>query len=89
MLISSNVAIIGDDHPFDASSTPITEFSRSPLAHVRIGGDCLIGFGATIIGPLTVGSGSIVGAGAVVTKDVPPNSIVAGVPARTLRSRRP
>ncbi len=44
-----------------------------------------IGSGATILSQLTVGEGAIVGAGAVVTKDVPANTIVAGNPARFLR----
>ncbi len=45
-----------------------------------------IGSGATILANVTIGENSIVGAGSVVTKDVPPNKIVAGNPARQLRS---
>jgi acetyltransferase-like isoleucine patch superfamily enzyme len=44
-----------------------------------------IGSGATILSNTCIGEGAIVGAGSVVTKDVPPNSIVAGNPARVLR----
>ena len=44
-----------------------------------------IGTNATILAGITIGEGAIVGAGAVVTKDVPPNTIVAGVPARVMR----
>jgi len=44
-----------------------------------------IGSGATILSNTTVGENAIVGAGSVVTKDVPPNSIVAGNPAKVLR----
>ncbi len=44
-----------------------------------------IGSGATILSNITVGENAIVGAGSVVTKDVPPNAIVAGNPARVLR----
>ncbi len=44
-----------------------------------------IGSGATILGNVTIGENSIVGAGSVVTKDVPPDSIVAGNPARLVR----
>ena len=44
-----------------------------------------IGANATIVGPVVIGEGAIVGAGAVVTKDVPPGHIVAGVPAKTIR----
>ena len=45
-----------------------------------------IGSGATILSKVTIGENAIVGAGSVVTKDVPPNAIVAGNPARILRS---
>jgi acetyltransferase-like isoleucine patch superfamily enzyme len=45
-----------------------------------------IGSGATILSNITVGENAIIGAGSVVTKDVPPNVIVAGNPARMLRS---
>lgn len=45
-----------------------------------------IGSGATILSNLTIGENAIVGAGSVVTRDVPPNAIVAGNPARVLRT---
>jgi acetyltransferase-like isoleucine patch superfamily enzyme len=45
-----------------------------------------IGSGATLLGGITIGENAIIGAGSVVTKDVPANSIVAGNPARVLRS---
>ena len=45
-----------------------------------------IGSGTTLLGGITIGENAIVGAGSVVTKDVPPNTIVAGNPARILRS---
>jgi virginiamycin A acetyltransferase len=49
--------------------------------------DVWVGTRATILGPLKIGESSIVGAGAVVTRDVPPYSIVAGVPAKLIRKR--
>ena len=48
-----------------------------------------IGSGAVILAGVTIGAGALIGAGAVVTKDVAPNQIVAGVPARVLRSLKP
>jgi len=46
-----------------------------------------IGAGATVMPRLTIGENSIIGAGAVVTRDIPPNSICAGVPCRVIRTR--
>ena len=53
---------------------------------VRIGANCFIGGGATILPGVTIGQNSIVGAGAVVFTDVPPYSIVVGNPARVVAS---
>ena len=50
-----------------------------------IGDHCWLCAGATVCGGVTIGAGSIIAAGAVVTRDIPPNSIAAGVPARVLR----
>ena len=52
-------------------------------AHIEKG--CLIGIGAIILDGLRVGSGSIIGAGSIVTKDVPPSSMVLGVPGKKVR----
>lgn len=54
---------------------------------VIIGNDVWVGQGAMVMAGVTVGDGAIIAAGAVVTKDVPPYSIVAGVPARVIRKR--
>lgn len=55
----------------------------------RIGHDVWIGANAIVLGGIQIGDGAIVAAGAVVTKDVPPFTIVGGVPARPIRSRFP
>ena len=54
-----------------------------------IGDNCLINTGATILGPVTIGNNVTIAAGAVVTKDVPDNAIVAGVPAKIINYRQP
>ena len=53
----------------------------------KIGNDVWIGYGAIIMRGLTIGDGAIIAAGAVVTKDVPPYSIVGGVPAKVIKMR--
>ena len=68
----------------------IPEKMRLPFVEskpVHIGDDVWIGYGAIIMDGVTICSGSVVAAGAVVTKDVPPYAIVAGVPARIIRYR--
>ena len=52
-------------------------------AHIETG--CLIGIGATVLDGVRVGRGSIVGAGSVVTKDVPERSLVVGIPGRVIK----
>lgn len=54
---------------------------------IAIGNDCWIGYGAFIVGGVTIGDGAVVLARAVVTKDVPPYAIVGGVPARIIKYR--
>ncbi len=55
-------------------------------AHTHIGKYCMVGARAIVMPGLTVGDHSVIAAGAVVTKDVPPNSIVAGNPAKVIRT---
>lgn len=62
------------------------DMCRNFRAHTRIGANCFIGGRAIILPGITIGEGSIVAAGAVVTKDVPSGSIVAGNPARLIKS---
>jgi acetyltransferase-like isoleucine patch superfamily enzyme len=62
------------------------EMIRALYAHTRIGRRCFIGARSMIMPGIVVGDGSIVAAGSVVTKDVPAHSIVAGNPAKIIRS---
>jgi acetyltransferase-like isoleucine patch superfamily enzyme len=86
-LISSRVAFVGNDHPIDVTQD-IFAAGRGRESLVVMEGDNLIGFGAIIVGPRTIGRGAVVGAGSVVTSDLATNTIYAGVPARALRLRR-
>jgi acetyltransferase-like isoleucine patch superfamily enzyme len=80
--------VLGSSHTGIPVEEPIirTDLDIRP---VRIGAWSDIGTNAVILPGVTIGRGAIVGAGAVVTHDVPPFAIVAGVPARLLRWRTP
>ena len=86
-LIGANVVIADTDfHPLN----PIgRRYNGNPLdigaAPVEIEDNVFIGTGTIILKGVTVGKNSVIGAGSVVTKDVPPNSVVAGNPAKVLR----
>jgi len=82
VMIGPNVNIITTGHPLEPSRRR-AYIEAKPIVIQK---NVWIATGATIIGGVTVGENSVVAAGAVVTKDVPPNSFVAGVPAKVVRS---
>ena len=60
--------------------------TRGLYLHTRIGENCFVGGRSLILPGITIGDGCVIGAGSVVTKDVPAGSVVAGNPARVLRT---
>lgn len=85
VFIGHNVAFINDTYPrATMGGKPQTE-SDWKVEKTLVKKGASIGSGATILANVTIGENALVGAGSVVTKDVPPNSIVAGNPARILR----
>jgi acetyltransferase-like isoleucine patch superfamily enzyme len=88
-MLGPEVMITGADHVFDSVGLPIIFAGRPQLHETRIGDDVWIGARSIVMQGLTIGDYSIVAAGAVVTKDVPPFSVVAGVPARVIKRRFP
>lgn len=98
--IANNVIIGGGSHPISwVSTSPVfynnrdsikkkfSRFDRSPHKRTFIGNDVWIGNSAILMQGIKVGDGAVIGAGAVVTKDVEPYTIVAGCPAKILRRR--
>jgi acetyltransferase-like isoleucine patch superfamily enzyme len=86
VFVGHNVAFINDSYP-RATSTDGTLQTEADwtVEATRVKKGASIGSGATILANVTIGENSIVGAGSVVTKDVPPHTIVAGNPAKFLR----
>jgi acetyltransferase-like isoleucine patch superfamily enzyme len=85
--LGARVQILAEDHRFEATDIPIGEQGVTRTGIVLEDG-CWIGNNAIILDAVTVGEGAVVGAGAVVTRDVPPGSVVAGNPARPIESRQ-
>jgi len=93
--ISDDVTILlGGEHMTDVISTypfydllHIGNKTSASKGDVHIGNDVWIGYRATILSGVRIGDGAVVGAGAVVVKDVPPYAIVAGNPAKIIRER--
>lgn len=66
-----------------------TDSEKCPVRRTQVGNDVWIGVNSIILEGVKVGDGAVVGAGAVVTKDVPPYTIVGGVPAKFIKARFP
>ncbi|KAK9795685.1 putative Maltose/galactoside acetyltransferase domain-containing protein [Seiridium cardinale] len=84
-LIGPNCSFYSGTHPVDPT---IRNGTKGPETGkpITIGEDCWFGGNCIVLPGVTIGQGVVVGAGSVVTKDVPPYSVVAGNPARLLRS---
>lgn len=84
--IGHRTSVITSDHVYDDLSVPIHEQGLIP-GEVVIEDNVWIGCNVTILKGVRIGRGAIVAAGAVVTRDVPPYAIVAGVPAKPIGAR--
>ena len=85
-VIADRVMLIDFDHGMVEVDRPI-RLQGIYKRDVRVGNNVWIGYGACILRGVTVGDNAVIGTSAVVTKDVPANAVVAGVPARIIRMR--
>ncbi len=86
-MIAQFVSIVGGDHHFDRPGSPVVFSGRPEQPKTIIEDDVWIGCGAIIMAGTRIGRGAVIGAGSVVTKDVLPYEIHAGVPNRKIRDR--
>jgi acetyltransferase-like isoleucine patch superfamily enzyme len=84
--VNPHLVSIGDYCVIGAQSALLTHDPVKGGLPVSVGSFCYLGYGALILPGVSLGDGCIVGAGAVVTRSVPAGSVVAGNPARVLRS---
>jgi acetyltransferase-like isoleucine patch superfamily enzyme len=86
VMMSPRVSIYAENHNFERSDLTMKEQGVT-REEVHVEDDCWIAANTVILAGVTIGQGSIIAAGSVVTKSVPPFSVVGGVPARVIRSR--
>ncbi len=92
VFIGPNVSLLTPIHPlcrqdrnsfFNTKTGVMTNLERA--GEITIEDDCWLGGGVTVLGNVKIGRGSVIGAGSVVTRDIPPDSLAAGVPCRVIR----
>lgn len=86
-LIANDVMILGGDHEYKTVGIPMTFCGRAGVKETNIGSDVWIGARSIVMCGVKIGNGAIIAAGSVVTKDVEPYGIYAGVPAKKIKDR--
>ena len=88
VMLAAHVGLIARNaHQTDLAGVTMFDGPRGDQYKIVIEDDVWIGYGAIVLSGVTIGRGAVVAAGAVVTKDVPPYTMMMGVPARPVRQR--
>ena len=85
--VAPQCALSPYEHGFDDIDRPIREQPIHSRGDIVVEDDVWLGLGVVVLDGVTIGQGAVLGARAVVTKDIPPNSIALGVPAKVVRKR--
>ncbi len=86
VMIATSCVIIPSSHNHDRTDIPMT-FQGITCKGIKIGNDVWLGARVVVTDGVEIGEGSIIGAGAIVSRNIPPYSIAVGVPARVVKSR--
>ncbi|MGB4609901.1 MAG: serine O-acetyltransferase EpsC [Saccharofermentanales bacterium] len=87
-VVIGETAVIGDNVTmFHGVTLGGTGKQKDAKRHPTVGNNCLLGAGSTMLGPITIGDGAKVGAGAVVLEDVPPGATAVGVSSRNIEHK--
>jgi acetyltransferase-like isoleucine patch superfamily enzyme len=86
-VIADRVMLIDFDHGTVESDRPV-RLQGIYKRDVRVGHNVWMGYGACVLRGVTIGNNVVVGTNSVVTRDVPDDAVVGGVPARLIRTRR-
>lgn len=86
-MIAPRVAIVGADHVYTEAGVPAIFAGRPTMPTTVIGEDVWLGYGVIVLAGVRIGDATIVGAGSVVTSDLPPSMICVGNPARPVKAR--
>lgn len=86
-MIAESCSIIGGNHETRRLDIPMNQQGEGKQGAIVIGNDVWIGAASIVISGVSIGDGCIIGAGSVVTKNIPPYHVAVGNPARVLKQR--
>jgi acetyltransferase-like isoleucine patch superfamily enzyme len=84
-MIFQDCKLLGSDHVFSDPLTPYAVTGTTSEGVIKLESNVSLGAGAIIVGNVTIGRGSVIGAGSIITSDIPPFSIAVGVPCRIIK----
>ena len=85
-MLATQCVIVSANHNFSDINEPIAKQGETK-EKIVIEDDCWLGAGVKVLAGVTIHKGSVIGAGSVITHDVPPYSVVVGVPGKVIKSR--
>ncbi len=87
VIIGPNSILRASNHRFDRTNIPMRDQAKTP-GYITVEDDVWIGAGVVVLPNVTIGKGSVIGAGSVVTKDIPAFSVAVGNPADVIKNRK-